>query len=202
MEKIYIHAQDRDCSAGILGKRSEDRFMEKILSHGWYCEEASLDDNKYKHTDFYISINGKKWVSVDVKAKKKMFRGGVEQDSLIWIELVNGYNYNGWIFGDQKYIAFELDDGFHLVSRKDVVELLYDRFGDDIMKSILNRTYKRSKINNTPEIRFFCDDLGFVNMDEIDELAYNVYRRKDYNEFEMMTFITKDDIISITKKVI
>jgi len=79
--------------------------------------EATLEE-QYKHIDWHTRIG-----TVDVKAMKKISRSGSVQSEMIWIEFRNVIGRNGWVYGDQDWVAFEMPDGFIFVRTIQLSEL-------------------------------------------------------------------------------
>jgi len=79
----------------------------------------SSKKEQFKHIDYHSSFG-----TIDVKAKKRLNRGdGKEQDEFIWLEFKNVQGKAGWLCGETNVIAFERDNDFVLVKRKDLLEL-------------------------------------------------------------------------------
>ena len=62
--------------------------------------------------------------SVDVKIMKKTSRSDASaQDKWIWVEFNNVNGNDGWLYGEADYIAFERQNNFTLVNRKELVKI-------------------------------------------------------------------------------
>jgi len=79
--------------------------------------EATKAD-QFKHIDWHTSIG-----TIDVKAMKKVTRSGKLQEEFMWVEFRNTVGMDGWLFGDQDWVAFEMSDGFTLVRTKQLLKL-------------------------------------------------------------------------------
>lgn len=102
------------------GDRAENRFKEICIKNGYSIKESSFNENVQKHIDVYIQKKIR-WFGVDIKAKKRISRNNpTPQSKYIWIEFKNVNGRVGWIYGKADYVAFELDEGFILVKRKEL----------------------------------------------------------------------------------
>lgn len=100
------------------GQAVEKEFAALMDMRGLKYEKANRR-NQFKHIDYHSSFG-----TIDVKAKKRLNRGdGKEQDEFIWLEFKNVQGKAGWLCGNTDVIAFERDDDFVLVKRKDLLEL-------------------------------------------------------------------------------
>lgn len=137
------------------GDRAEKKFKEICEKLGYKTKETSFNENINKHIDLYIKKNIR-WFGVDIKAKKRINRNNpTPQSDYIWIEFKNVNGKDGWIYGSATYIAFELDDGFLLVKRKQLVSLVekivdtknsVDK-AEDALYKIYTRKDKKDKIS-------------------------------------------------------
>ena len=165
----------RDMTA-ILGNTAEINFKNRCISKGLLVKDATRNENIYKHCDFWVSKNGTNYSIVDVKAKKSIRRGQEPSSSHVAIELVNGYNYKGWIYSDG-YIAFENVDGkFYICSKADLLK------------------YTLIKVN----INDYIYDTNDISLN----ISYKLFRRKKYNKHEIITYITWDDVKKLTKEIL
>lgn len=118
------------------GKKKEEEFkqaLSKILEEkniNYTIEKTSFNDDVRKHIDFTLTCENKKW-SFDVKAKKKVNRDDKKAaDDLNWIELKNVRGCDGWLYGEATHIAFEINEGFMLVKRTDLINLIKEKCQD------------------------------------------------------------------------
>lgn len=74
-------------------------------------EPSSLNEDKFKHVDFWHGEDG-----VDVK--------GNNFPEAIWIEFKNVQGKLGWLFGEARWIAFDVPEltGFVRVERQDLAD--------------------------------------------------------------------------------
>lgn len=83
-------------------------------------EEASKEDDIYRHIDIWIGSN-----SFDVKAAKKTNRSDVLPNyNIHWVELRNVNGDKGWLFGQADYIAFELETTWCICPRTSLIQSL------------------------------------------------------------------------------
>jgi len=101
----------------------------------------TVNENKFSHWD--VSLFNQK---IDVKGLKKKNRNNSKYDDEIhWIEIKNVLGYNGWLYGEADYFAFELTKSWVLVSKKDLQEFIHDVCKDKIRtdKPELYKLYTR-----------------------------------------------------------
>jgi len=107
------------------GDQTEKKFEDLCLYYNIEIKKSSLDEDKYKHIDYYVKIKQKCFTSVDVKSIKKV--NGEYNDDLYYIELTNDYGYKGWIYSkDLDIIAFENKNEFNLYRRKDILDFIHN----------------------------------------------------------------------------
>jgi len=100
------------------GQVVEGSFAKLMDIRGLDYKKATRSE-QFKHIDYHSSFG-----TIDVKAKKRLNRGdGKEQDEFIWLEFKNVQGKAGWLCGNTDVIAFERDNDFVLVKRKDLLEL-------------------------------------------------------------------------------
>lgn len=114
------------------GGAAETRFALGMQKDGWSLKRADIEDDMWRHIDFYAIKPDVEPLSIDVKAAKRLYRQGEKQYEWVWIELhgVNAGN-DGWLIGGKaSCIAFESEAGFELFDReklKDVALELIDQ---------------------------------------------------------------------------
>ena len=121
-----------------IGNKSEARFDRCMIAtlkykniDNYKLYQSSEKSNIDEHIDRILEIEPKKW-TFDVKAQKKMNRNdkNVMSDKT-WVELVNVKGNTGWLYGEETHIAFEVEDGYLLVKRRDLAELVEKNCKDD-----------------------------------------------------------------------
>ena len=123
------------------GLQGEKRFKNIIESFGLAAREASFKENVHQHIDFFIKGKTERLVgfgfSVDVKARKRRSRGSDEyDDEYTWIEFKNVQGKKGWLYGEADKIAFEVEEGFLLVDKEELVRWCEKKV--DLKKSVRN----------------------------------------------------------------
>jgi len=100
------------------GQQTEHGRFLRVLSLIDSNPKPSTREEQFDHIDWHTSIG-----TVDVKARKKMSRSGKLQDEYMWVEFRNTCGRDGWLFGKQDWVAFEMQDGFNFVKTKDLLKL-------------------------------------------------------------------------------
>lgn len=122
---MYRHSLDTTGKCSEDGSYAEQLFVKKFYER-FKTEpiKTKKEDDKYKHIDYTFSIKDKNGVlheaSCDVKYPKKIRREDKEvSKDFTWVEFVSK-GHPGWMYGEQKYIAFLLPDyqTFLMVSRE------------------------------------------------------------------------------------
>jgi hypothetical protein len=114
----------RDCSE--RGLRAEERFALLAQERGFVLTPATQRQNIHEHWDWLL-VRGEERFRVDVKAMKRIARHHADtQDAWLWIELHSvRANNRGWLYdGHADLIAFEQWEGFLLVRRVDLIDLV------------------------------------------------------------------------------
>ena len=124
-------------------------------------KEATREE-QYQHIDWHTCIG-----TVDVKAMKRVSRNGSLQNELVWVEFRNTAGLNGWLFGDQKWVALEIPEGFIFVITKDLLELANKLCDTDTFvhsaKGALYKAYQR---------RGQGDVISMIKMDDVKTLLH------------------------------
>lgn len=105
--------KDRIESTLALGKKIEDDFQKLMISRGNKCIKTNLNDDMYKHIDFYVNGFG-----VDVKANRKL--------NSIWLEITNTIGYDGWLKGSADFIVMDFKElnSFSVFKRIDLLKFV------------------------------------------------------------------------------
>jgi hypothetical protein len=140
---MYVHKYDRRNCAEIGGKA--ERLFASVAGNLGYKIKASTElENKIKRVDFYLEKD-KEIKGVDVKARKKICGSDKNYtDHWTWVEFRTADGYNGWMYGEADYIAFEKKDYFLVVntqSLKKLAENLIDR-SKEFVKSCEEAKYR------------------------------------------------------------
>jgi len=114
--------------SGLDGLSVERKFELWCRKRGNRVFDPPAQMNIEDHIDFIIYNKKDERHTADIKAQKRINRGGDKQSSWTWVELSNVNGKPGWLFGKADYIIFELDDGWLFVKlnklRKLVKELV------------------------------------------------------------------------------
>ena len=120
--KFKHNLDNHDCAD--RGFSAEVIFKQLAEEKGYSVKIASRE-MQYSHVDFVLNKDNKEW-RVDVKgAKKKKRTDDLVDYSVIWLEFRNGNGGFGWLVRENgcSHIAFELENEFILVGRKELKEL-------------------------------------------------------------------------------
>jgi hypothetical protein len=119
---MYIHKYDRRSCAEI-GSKSERVFAALAGGRGYTIRASSNEENRIKRVDFYLEKD-KEIKGFDVKARKKICAADKKYaDHWTWVEFKNADGYDGWMYGEANYIAFEKENHFLVVCTKSLREL-------------------------------------------------------------------------------
>lgn len=137
-----------------------DRFRRVFSYIDPNPSEASRDE-QFKHIDYHSIIG-----TIDVKAMKRVTRSGKRQTEFLWVEFRNSAGMNGWLYGEQEWMAFEKRDGFLFVKREDLknlaIELCDTKTYVDKPQDALYRVYSRK---NTDDV------IAMIKYSDLDRLA-------------------------------
>jgi hypothetical protein len=146
--KKFKHALDKH-GCGEMGFSAEVVFK-KLAEEKGYSVRVARREEQFSHVDFILSKGKEEW-RIDVKGAKRKKRTDENVDyTILWLEFRNGNGGEGWLTKEEKgatTIAFELENEFVIVSRKELLELakklcnLENRV--DSAKKALYNGYKR-----------------------------------------------------------
>lgn len=144
---MFVHKYDKRNAASI-GSKSERLFIGIASKRGFEVKHSSIAQNKIKKIDFYLTKN-KVTKSFDVKARKKLSASHKDyNDDWIWVEFKNADGFQGWLYGDADYIAFEKKDYYLIVDRISLLNFSlkavdfskeFARFSEDAKYRLYNR---------------------------------------------------------------
>src|SRR5210317_1162767 len=133
---MFQHQYDKRNAASI-GNKAERIFVALASKNGYKVNPSTIKENKIKRVDFFLTKNSLK-KGVDVKARKKVCAYDKKyNDDWTWVEFKNADGFNGWLYGDADYIAFEKSNCFIVVDRislKDLCEKLIDKEKEFVKK--------------------------------------------------------------------
>lgn len=156
------------------GLKAQDKFIDLFLDNypSTKIRTATLYEDKNKHIDVICS-RGNTTVTFDVKEQKKLHRyDDNPSDIYTWVELQNNFGGKGWIYGKEKYLAFEKGESFIIVDRTKLLNLVVENKKDPILYS--NKTL----------------------------MPYMQYQRKNYGNFDISVLVPYSDIIKISHNII
>ena len=125
------------------GKETEVLFRKLAEVRGYEVFPSPPHININNHIDYYLYKNGKT-ISVDIKSGKKINRSNLyAQEEWVWIELKNVKGQRGWLYGDAIYIAFEIEEGFFIVKRKQLENLVENLIENTYVSKAEDAKYKK-----------------------------------------------------------
>ena len=131
--KLHIYTEERrkyyeemnKSSRKQIGDNGESIAKQWFIDNGYEVKDSSASQDAHKHIDFYIKENGV-WKSVDVKYKKNFY-----------IELINNWGKQGWIYTGADYIFqlfqkggkwnWNIDEAY-LYKREDMIKYMKNNF--------------------------------------------------------------------------
>lgn len=159
------------------GLAIQDVFIKSLKKYlkdypGTNIRTSTLYEDKNKHIDVVCS-RGNTTVTFDVKEQKKLHRyDDKPSDVYTWVELQNNYGGKGWIYGSEKYLAFEKGNSFIIVDRVKLLNLVVDNKKEPILYS--------NKVLS----------------------PYMQYQRKNYGNLDINVLVPYNDIIKISHSII
>ena len=136
------------------GLKAEDRFIKVFMKNfpDTKIRTSTLYENKNMHIDVICS-RGNTTVTFDVKEQKKLHRYDAKpSDVYTWVELQNNNGNKGWVYGKEKYIAFEKGDKFIIVERQKLLNLILEKKEEPVLFNNKELTpymqYQRKKYGN------------------------------------------------------
>ena len=99
----------------VMGNTSQTLFVKSCEKIGYTCIPSTLEVDIHNHIDYYVEKPNGELISVDVKGNNKL--------NEIWVEFNNVRGKRGWLYGDAKYIAFDMPElnGFSIVGRSELL---------------------------------------------------------------------------------
>ena len=95
----------------------EDEFYKLVQFHDPNARRATQQE-QFEHIDFVTSFG-----TIDVKGRKRGPAQIDEAETIVWLEYKNVVGNDGWLVSVVDILAFERDDDFILVGRKDLLRL-------------------------------------------------------------------------------
>jgi len=140
---MFVHKYDKRNAASI-GNRAERIFVSIAGRRGYKIKPSTNQENKVKRVDFYLEKNSQ-IKGFDVKSRKKIcYYDEDYNDDWTWVEFKNADGFDGWMYGEADYIAFEKLKYFIVVDRislKNLAEKIIDR-DKEFVKDCHNAKYR------------------------------------------------------------
>lgn len=117
------------------GDYFEDLFKQKVESKGLRYNEATQEDDWYKHIDCYVNGYG-----VDIKGNRHL--------ETIWLEYTNVNGNKGWLRGEALYIAMHINelDAFSIYYRQELLKFVEENVQEETTyKNDYFKFYTRKK---------------------------------------------------------
>lgn len=165
---MYVNSKDFTAKAAINGQKAEDIFENWLIKTNRKYRKATFSE-QCKHIDFIIhSKKVNKEVKIDVKALKRINRKDNEQNSnYIWVEFKNVQGRNGWLYGDNDYIAFQNNDNsFSLVETDKLANMCENKCNNGITTKSTDVLYKRYTRKGRK------DELSMIKFEDLKECGY------------------------------
>ncbi len=122
------------------GQEAEERFVRVSEARGLTVAHSRKKDDIFKHVDFLI-VDGDEGMMVDVKARKRITRADeAAQDIEIWLELKNVGGNPGWVYS-KGHVAFEIAEGFVVISKEALAQIIEDIVSKDIVTTAKDALY-------------------------------------------------------------
>lgn len=159
---IFRSKYDHTGESQKMGESAENLFEYLAKQKNLNPIKANVKQ-QISHVDFILTVkNGSKYL-VDVKARKKSSRTDCKvSDELVWIEFKNVSGNKGWLYGAADYIAFERENDFVIVSRKNLVtlceRLVNNNLKTSTSKDALYKMYSRAGRK---------DEISMIKMQDI-----------------------------------
>lgn len=126
---MFKHVYDKRNAASI-GSKAERIFVGLAGSKGYTVIPSTVKENKISRIDYFLEKNSQK-KGFDVKSRKKVCAYDKDyNDDWTWVEFKNGDGFDGWLYGEADYIAFEKENYFLIVDRislKNLCERVIDK---------------------------------------------------------------------------
>jgi len=149
------------------GSKSQNLFVKLCNSIGYKCTKSTKNQDIYQHIDFWIERTDGTTTSVDVKGMNKV--------NALWIEFKNVNGNDGWMFGDQELIAFDIDElkSFAIVKRVELLNLCRLI----IKNEFVNKTNAHKKLYQRKDRK---DVISILHLNDIKNLSsYKLLKYED-----------------------
>lgn len=147
-----------DCSA--RGGDAENVFIAVAKRKKLDYRKANIKE-QYSHIDWFLTIDGRE-VSFDVKAMKKSSRHDSRvRNDIVWVEYQNVSGNDGWLKGKADFIAFERENDYVLVRRKELLEYCDERIEKVIVHESSQALYKLYSRDGRKDV------ISMIRMDDV-----------------------------------
>jgi penicillin-binding protein-related factor A (putative recombinase) len=165
MEMYYQNFLDTSGECSTRGETAENGFVSVAKRKKLKYRKATIQE-QYKHIDWFLTIDGKD-ISFDVKGMKKSSRKDFKvRNDIVWIEYKNVSGDNGWLMGKANIIAFERENDYVLVPRKELLEFCDKNIEKTIVREssqALYKLYTRSGRKDVISMIYMDDVLHKMN---------------------------------------
>ena len=157
----YRNSFDYTGQNQISGEQAEGEFEKLAKKRGLKVKKATKSQ-QFSHIDFILTDKNNTVHLVDVKARKKVSRTSSSfSDDLVWIEFKNVSGKDGWLYGASDFIAFERENNFVIVPRKNLVILCESLVTQKKVSTSSDALYCRYTRNGR------SDELSLIKMQDI-----------------------------------
>lgn len=159
----------------IRGTAVEEEFIQVALHNGYYVKRATKQQDMKNHIDIQIRKGeNEKIYSIDVKAPKRINRYDSEESLVVtWVEFENVRGKDGWLYGDQDLLAFDVGDRFVLVRRDELLNYLESivLLVKDITNNRMNADYKFYRRKGREDV------ISQININDLYLLEHRIWMK-------------------------
>ena len=165
--KAYRNEMDRTGRASKQGASAESNFKKSIDGFfGSNIELTGVHNGQFDHIDFRCNVS----MDVDVKS--------IKDPESLWIEFKNIAGNAGWLYGRATHFAFERKEGFLIVSKWDLIQLVDSLVDKDTHvnspKACMYKMYSRKKYGRD-------DLLSKIHPDDLYKIPYILVSKNAMN---------------------
>ena len=170
---MYRNQHDKDGTCAVMGNAAQERFDEVITSMNGTSTPSTTQEDIHSHIDRYVKLDDNEF-SVDVKSAKATRRDGSIVIDEVWVELINVQGNNGWLFGKEDFLAFELKKyNFLLVPRLLLAKLCKEKIDTNCIVSrpedALYKLYSREGRK---------DMISRIKLDDVINIKHIILRKR------------------------
>jgi len=161
MERMYYrNSLDTSGDCSLRGESAESAFIAIAKRKKLEYRKANVRE-QYDHIDWFITIDDRE-VSFDVKAMKKTSRHDARvRNDIVWVEYQNVSGNVGWLKGKADFIAFERENDYALVRRKDLLEFCEERIEKTMVYESSQALYKLYSRGGRKDV------ISMIRMDDV-----------------------------------